>query len=368
MLKRFVGCAAAVSLLVAQDAAGFQLSVQSSPEERRLTGLSAQSSWWAWSEQRLARMGVSAFADPVHEEITNRIYGCDGDVCSGSDSLAAPPAVLFGVRWNDDPPFRLSQGQAKGTSCKANATIRFETQPLCWVSLFRDASAQAASGRSFTQGDALLYRSHFGDLQYIHAMASQDGEPAAVTRHHMLGWAEFTWRVGRGEYSLDTVLKDVPIQSIQDSFSRSDWRVQDLFTLGVGNGPRLAIGDVAFGSLLHMLQDSYSQSHADRREASASGRSFCEIGGQRVDAPGEIQLFHSYTRQDHALHGEADTRDAFITGLQQSGDVVELGRPLLRARQRGASWDEVRSYIECALAIVDPSAPAGPGNFALQSE
>lgn len=363
-----IALSVAAILTAAPGASAYQLAVQSTQEERRLAGLSPQASLWSWSEQRLARFGVSAFAEPVHEEITNRIFGCDGDVCAGDGPLAAPPAVLFGVRWNDDPPFRLGQGQAAGTSCKAGTTVRFETQPLCWVSLFNDASAHAATGRSFGQGDALLYRSHFGDLQFIHAMAAEDGEQASITQRKILDWAEFTWRISLGEYSLDTVLKDVPIGAVRESFSRSDWRVQDLFTLGAGNGPRLAIKDVAFGSLLHVLQDSYSQSHVSRQEASGSGNRLCALGSVSVDSPGRIRSFHSYKRQDHKLHGEADTRRAFMAALQQAGDVVEVGRPLRRAKERNASWEEVRPYLECVFGLVDPSAPAGPGDYKLSEE
>ena len=105
------------------------------------------------------------------------MYGCNGDaeVCSGSDALNAPAAVLAGVRWNDDPPFRLLRNQAKGTNCVATETIRFETQPGCWTALFLSANKRAVAGATFGSGDAMLYRTHFGDLQFLHAMATKDG-------------------------------------------------------------------------------------------------------------------------------------------------------------------------------------------------
>ena len=84
------------------------------------------------------------FTHPVHEEITNLIFGCDAapEACVDPEIGFTPPSVQAGVRWNDDPPFRLD---ATGIpECHSDQTIRLVTQPVCWYKLFRHAEKRAA--------------------------------------------------------------------------------------------------------------------------------------------------------------------------------------------------------------------------------
>ena len=222
----------------------------------------------SWFQQKvlwLAGHGMDGFTEAVHEEVTQRTFGCDGNSQDCLRSGLASDYVLAGVRWNDDPPFRINGGTGAPKSCKTQETIRFTTQPVCWVELFRAAAAKAAR-EDIEDGDSsLLQRTHFGDLQFIHSMASAKDEPADVTHRRMLGWAEFTWRVMLGELSLDTDMAAVPIASVAERFKRTALRVQDLFTLG-NLALRRYLGEVAFGSLLHMVQDSFAKGHAERRD------------------------------------------------------------------------------------------------------
>jgi len=348
-----------VLLLAGAEASAHKLATQSTPDERRLAGITSGTR--ASAERLMAQWSLEVFTEPVHEEITNRLYGCNGDACAGSEATTAPASVLAGVRWNDDPPFRLLAGQAKSSSCKTQETVRFETQPWCWVSLFRDAEAGAASGKRYGPGDAMLYRSHFGDLQYLHAMAAADGELASKTRDSLFGWFEFAWRASRGEYTLETRLRDIGIPAIQEAYGRTEWRLMDLYTLGASGGLRRSIGDVAFGSLLHSVQDSFAAGHARREEA--SGMRECTLAGDSVTAPGNILEFHSYAGQDHGLHADADSRAAFMRGFQEEGNVVDVGRLLVRARKQELDWGAVRPYFECIFTLQRPDAPATAGDF-----
>ena len=89
---------------------------------------------------------------PVHEEITHLGRGCEvvlgslqGDTfCSGRNVGVASPFVIYGVRWNDLPPFKLEADQGNCrylgvNTCRTDQTIRFATQPVCWYCLFADA-------------------------------------------------------------------------------------------------------------------------------------------------------------------------------------------------------------------------------------
>jgi hypothetical protein len=345
-------------IVLATPASAYKLATKASAEERQLAGIT--NSYWTSALSFIAARGMPLLTEPVHEEITNRIYGCNGDVCSGSEATQASAAVLAGVRWNDDPPFRMTPKQARGTNCKTGSTIRFETQPDCWVDLFRAAEKGAAAGATYGPGDAMLYRTHFGDLQFLHAMATRDGERASQTKARMMDWFEFAWRAASGEYPLDTRLREIEgNRTITEAFGKSDWRLMDLYTQGASGGLRGKVNDVAFGSLLHALEDSYAAGHVDREES--SGSATCSAGSFSVDAPGAVREFHAYNHQDHGAHGAADSKAAFMVAFQQPGNVVDVGRTLVRARQAGMTWSEVKPLFDCVMSLSNPDAPAGPG-------
>lgn len=352
------GLACALLSLPIAEVDAHKLSPTGTAEERQLSSI--RGSWLSNLGRWATYWGVVTFGDPVHEEITNRIYGCDGLICGDIDSSRAPGAVLAGVRWNDDPPFRISATQGRGTTCKTVQTIRFQTQPYCWYQLFSDAEKNAAKGAVFgaTKKSAMLYRTHFGDLQFLHAMGSRNGEAATETQRSILGWAEFNWRIMLGELGLESQLKAIDNETVRTHFGYSDWYVQDLYTLGAPN-LRSKISDVAFGSILHTLEDSFAEGHVERSAALPSQR--CGVGAQSMPAPGEIVEFHSYTQQDHDLHAAADSRGALEEHLQDTPDVVEIGRFLLGAYEQRRSWDEVRPFFECIYRLNEAARPATAG-------
>ncbi len=315
--------------------------------------------FWQRTVLLLGREGVLHFAEPVHEEITARMYDCD-DGCDDADVAAeyAGAYLIAGVRWNDDPPFRMLEDEAQHTSCKTSETIRFTTQPRCWYQLFTAAKKSAATGDvpSAASHAPLLARSHFGDLQFFHSMASQDGETAAETRRRVMIWMEFTWRVGNGEYSLDTKLSEVEIDGFNEFFGTSGWTVQDLFTSG-NPALRRHITDVAFGSLIHSTEDSFAEGHVQREDTSPGN---CASATQFA-APPRIIEFHSYSHQDEKKHKDRDSREAFLEQLSKPVNAVTVGKPLVDYYEHGASWETVRPYLECVFTVVDPTTEATPG-------
>lgn len=352
---------AAVTFVVAvPDAMAFKLSPSGTAFEKAVAKKYANT-WERWMS-RVTGLGVELFTESVHEEITHRIFDCEGgeDVCGDPDIGYATQYVLAGVRWNDDPPFRLEEGEGRGTSCKTVETIRFTTQPVCWAELFKDAKGKAKRGMALNGANrsSLLARSHFGDLQFLHAMAERDGEVAAETRRRIFMWAEFTWRVSMGEFGLSTRLKEIPVDGMQEFFGSTDWRVQDLFTLG-NPALRRHVDEVAFGSLLHMVEDSFAKGHAQREEGAAGEK--CP-GTGNLPAPGRVMEFHAYGRQDGGAHAKYDSRNLFTTHwASERPHVIDVGRALRDLWERDAPWAETRSYLECVFALTDPNAKASPG-------
>ena len=171
-------------------------------------------------------------------------------------------------------------------------------------------------------------------------------------------WAQFTWGVAVGQHGIGAKLKEVSIDGMQDHFGRTDWTVQDLFTLG--NPPlRREIKAVAFGSFLHMVQDSFAKGHTDRAEP-LQGRK-CDVVVQFA-APGIIRSFRAYNNQDSGKHGESDSRNAFSAHWSvDRPSVVEIGQVFLAFFERSASWQEIKPYVECVFAVEDPNARASAG-------
>ena len=181
-------------------AEAFKLSPEGSFIERKLA--SRSQSHWEQILSHYALKGIHKIGAPVHEEITNRILGCEGDadICGAPDYEPKNAYVLAGVRWNDDPPFRFEEGHGAFSGCEPGATVRLVTFPRCWANVFKDGEARARNGEIRGANTApLLVRSHFGDMQFLHSMASRHLEPAGVTREKIFMWVEVTWRVALGE-------------------------------------------------------------------------------------------------------------------------------------------------------------------------
>lgn len=312
----------------------------------------------------IALSSIHKLGEPVHEEITNRILGCEGDkyFCGDPDYDPDHAYVLAGVRWNDDPPFRFEKGHGDFSGCESGATIRLVTFPQCWAKVFKDGERKARLGKALTAETApLLTRSHFGDMQYLHAMASKDNETAASVQQRILNWTEFTWRVGIGEYPNAMLLKNVPLTAIANDFKSKGWSIQDLFALG---NPHVRkpenMSRLAFGSFLHILEDSFADAHVER--GSTDGATPCgpQLAHQR---PGQIMEFHSYVRQDSGKHGADDSRDAFSNGwTAQRPSIIDVGRIFNAYFIRKASWDEVKPYVECVFAVHPNARLSSPGD------
>lgn len=360
--RRFI-CLLAVVFLWITPAVAWKLAPEGTEIERKLAKRGA--SYWDELMVGLAFRGIHKVGDPIHEEITNRMLGCDGDAFFCGDPNVDPDNAYFiaGVRWNDDPPFQYLPGQGKFSGCTPGATVRLVVQARCWASTFQDAAKRAAAGELLNGKNAsLLARSHFGDLQFLHAMGSKDGETAAQTRDKILMWAEFTWKIGVGEYTNDRVIAELPVSGLAEYFQYSkNWRVQDLFALG---NPWIrkpqSMSEVAIGSLLHIIQDSFAEGHVERR--APTGTTTCSNMPSGVLAPGRIVEFHSYANQDADLHGNSDLRDAF--SRQWTSDKpssVDIGKYLLARFQAKDSWDAIKPYLECVFALDNSPNTSSPG-------
>lgn len=343
-----------------------QLSPLGSSYEASLTNESE--SRLAWVANRLGRMIKS----PVHEEITQLGFACPAaltaletnTLCAVRDAPFASPFVIYGVRWNDLPPFQLAKGEGRSCkrilssapACRLDQTVRFSTQPECWYCLFKDAERRSMDklitgcdrGDQYVRGN-LMTRSHFGDLQFLHAMASTAGVPAEQTRDEVIDWLEFAWKVASGKTDPEAKMKDFDLPTFKSRFGCSEWTVADIFILGRNDKLRPMLDRIALGAFLHVIQDSFSYAHVER-EAPVAGAT-CD-GATAVSAPGRVKEFHTYAQQDQAKHDARDTREAMVDQVIASkANVVYMTRVFADLDRRGVDWDEVAPVVKCAFAL-----------------
>ncbi len=331
------------------------------------------------------RLGV-LIKSPVHEEITQLGFGCSADTakllddftCAGRDRPFVSPYVIYGVRWNDLPPFRLAPGEgqackkliSRAPACRTDQTIRFATQPECWICLFRDAEKTAqqrplsgcSKDRRAVRGN-LMTRSHFGDLQFLHSMAGAEGEPASQTKAEVLGWIEFAWRVYSRELSPEKLLRDIEIPLIKERFGCSELSVADIYILGRNDKLRHQLHSIALGSILHTVQDSFSAAHAEREPAEPDAK--CPVNGVEVPKPGRVKEFHTYGAQDGSLHDLQDQREKMaINALDRRPDAIDMTRAIfaLYDSEPRPKWREARPLFDCIFDLSLQPTPSSPGS------
>jgi hypothetical protein len=279
---------------------------------------------------------IFAIGDPVHETLTLQAVRAAG--LAGPDATASTPAAIQyvrGVFWNDDPCAQLLFNQVD----------LMPTTGWDWYWDFHEADKRAAKGGRVFDGlkCKLVGRSHFGDLQFLHGMATDDGLPAATTRAQVLAWAKFVYGVATGAIDDLTALSAVPELKALPSLGAGT--VRDLFRAS----NKVVVRERAAGSLLHLLQDSYAGGHVDRAEN------------------GEIRQFHSYARQDHAAHKKDDMWQGGgsdlerIRQLKGGAAALEASTEVLRLYKKKQPWADVEAYLlKTPLRLAKQTQPSGP--------
>ncbi len=129
------------------------------------------------------------------------------------------------------------------------------------------------------------------------------------------------------------------------------WTVQDVFLVKPGN-----LRQVAFGALLHTVEDSYSASHVRRASARVQAN-----GCLSYDAADAIVEFHTYVGQDTEKHGLCDDAPDWLDPPREASPTDVLAR-LVRAFEEGRDWVVVKAILDdTVFRLADPAAVARPG-------
>ncbi|WP_295624827.1 hypothetical protein [uncultured Nitrosomonas sp.] len=328
--------------------------------------------------EKAAGSVASLIIHPVHEELTVRSFNLVKERQMPAferinDELVEK--VIRGVRWNDDPLNLLPD------------------HPMVWFDNFKNASEN--SDRITDRYD-LFYRSHHYDLQFLHAMASSDEEKAGDTQKAVMMWSEFSYKVANGFIPIHTrfskmhqFLSAEATRTFNKYFIndrlRRNWTPAYLFSLKcirqkVGENlftpldcsetdwrpAKENVQNIALGTLLHVIQDSFSDSHVSRNP---------EYNGEYslIHGRSAINTFNAYTKQSFNLHRGADGYPKDYEEAMSEHDLnleevcaqiisnVLSDRNQLRKKMQ---WHKTENFLKNGVFhITNPNALAGAGKY-----
>jgi hypothetical protein len=291
---------------------------------------------------------LSRLSSPTHEQLTQlslecaeartKMRWCDLDPADLSQvEKFGPDALTFGVRWNDDP----------------NNFFRVH-QEVTWLFWLKSASI---SPSSITRVFPLEYRSHYGDMQFLHGMGRGKQDAADIHRD-VVDWARFAYDVATGQVAPSATLSSLetsyPFARNFAGTSKRNWTVRKLFT-NVGDVvcalcPKLETSDeevrgLALGALLHTLQDSFSHSHVERTQ-------------------GGVTAWLDYAQQDPECHGRADKDIVWIKDETiESKPAISWGAWVIRNAMLKVRWDDgvEQKFTKELFALDKPRKPDDGG-------
>ncbi|NMO19226.1 hypothetical protein HPC49_21865 [Pyxidicoccus fallax] len=284
--------------------------------------------------------GPFNIGDPVHEAITLRALKEAGLVEWNVDETKDVRVrdYIAGVFWNDDPECKLFD---------TPDTLDF-SDGIDWYGDLLDAEEAVSKKKELGPGTPILGRSHYGDLQFLHGMASRNDEMPQQTLERALVWMKFSYGVAIGETTGDDRLTDVEL--LRALFPGSTQTVSELFCVKQGKLERRAIG-----VLMHLLQDSYAAGHVRRQD----------LGGNRR---GRIQQFYAYSSQDPSKHAADDawrggrSEGERLANVKGALDAVSCCREVLQLWSKRRPWPQVKAVLDQGCFALAPNAvPSAAG-------
>ena len=276
--------------------------------------------------------GTSGIGAAMLDNMITRCAGRSGDMLSQASDLSEDlQEIIRATRFNDAPPIQTARALTMLVTPSALicGEVRVPENAACWAMLMSHAAGLAASdpgNAEFSRNGNILYRSHFGDMQFMHAMAVR-GETLARSRERILFWAQFTYQVASGEIATESTIGMLPqFAAILGGFEAVT--VAEFFEIRGSTDPE-KIRRIALGALLHTIQDSFSEAHAEREAA----------GATRF---GPIRAFHEFTCQSDEKHDAADRAahySWFTATTHEELGPITIGAQVLDLLERKFKWE-----------------------------
>ncbi|MCL2912826.1 hypothetical protein L2725_03335 [Shewanella corallii] len=304
--------------------------------------LKSENGAWYFNDSKF----ISGKGVPVHESlILKSVLAANLPQLNDEEKVNLIEDLVIGVRWNDDPLQMFRQDILGGAltfkhSCKKDIAEKVDSE---WD---------------------LHYRTHCGDMQFLHAMASSESEVAADTYKKMIAWMEYSYRVATGSLHGDLYFKGVHYRMtgenakifksimLEGNPKRKMWRADGLFSLKCKRRSDLkceqipfsqeTTRNIALGSLLHVLQDSFSRSHTARNSS------------------GELLYFGFYNDQRQILHNALDREYVPPTEIELINISAKIIEAVVNDRYRDYPFDkvirtELDSWGEVSKEVIVPA-------------
>ncbi|KAI1635418.1 hypothetical protein F4809DRAFT_664250 [Biscogniauxia mediterranea] len=304
---------------------------------------------------------------PVHESIViaafiqSQVYVPRG---TGYHNLNAKQwEYVRGLVWNDDPSCLLFVD-------RSDSNHRY-SDGIDWAREYKQGEA-----------DCMTQRSHFGNLQFLHAMGCEDGEKPEVTKAKLIKWLEVMYKLACGEISEQDQLKQHFGKGFTDKTVPSgDNTLRQLLLAKTPNYPGTDVRRRALGTCLHIISDSYAVGHTQRRlrnggdYAGRDGRGRYRFKPGTYGSWGPIVAFHTYNGQDGDGHSHYDglargqappvPKDlSSFDPIMGARDAVAACTRLIDCWAQKRGWGGgVRRFLETDVFALD--ANAQPSNSAV---
>ncbi|PVH71443.1 hypothetical protein DL98DRAFT_660642 [Cadophora sp. DSE1049] len=318
---------------------------------------------------------------PVHEYMTtwalSKSKSEASSIVSPEKSSCETKELIRGIFWNDDPENLLFRLKVDDNFSKSRGVyFYFEYKNIrSYISAFLGAIGITPLDPRLNlrpENFNMIWRSHFGDLQFLHAMASKPGESPVETSDKILLWVEIMYKlslVGSG-LTNNTKIDSVPVSRNQfrlDTFFREDTSPSNTSTLSTLLAPmevysKLDLRRRALGSILHIVQDSYAKGHTRRDVVQKASTD--QLQDVRL---GKILEFFIYTEDDEKLHGKFDdykvekfrTYDEWGT-VWGGKDAIEQCTKLLSFWSAQTAWEDgVKQWADEVFGPAAGAAEAG---------
>lgn len=219
--------------------------------------------------------GITKTHQPVHETMTiAALIASKFPMSEGTTYKNAPKEIKEFVRgsvWNDDPGCLLFEKDTHDNYRLSDGTK--------WFKEYESAEGGLLGGFvgwiTGTPRQTITGRSHFGDLQFLHAMAAQEREEPQETKEKIMMWLEIMYKLSVGDQGIHENMRldqiDVSSSSRyqlrmffkEDTSPSGGETLRGLLT-GNTQYEDTMISRRALGSCFHIIQDSYARGHVRR--------------------------------------------------------------------------------------------------------
>jgi hypothetical protein len=298
--------------------------------------------------------------------------------------------LLKTVRWPDDPSRQVYEHDRSSPKFGANMKKVCEDR----VENFDDI---------ILTRDGLLCNSHFGPLQFLHSQSPNDGDDYARTKDKMTDWAQYAFSISKGNENLNdnyydywngnsdypNIVASMQADAIKEWGWHEDKKIPWYFYYPFsaawkdvdGIWPAWTIGSMfsqeclasiqsascniitseseirfsALGSIIHMIQDSYSASHTNRGATSKSPQIICQ----------PVAEFYSYRNQNGDKHTESDKWPT-IECSKDNGTldpITAVAQIIWLHNNPSGTREDIRDVLLKVLGHSAKTQKSGPGSF-----